>query len=134
MSTRIAINGFGRIGRPALKIALEKSDVEVVAINDLSEIKLLAHLLKYDTTYGRYAREVTSDDKHLIIDGKPIPVLAEKDPTKLPWKDLGVDVVLECTGFFTTREKARAHLQAGAKRVIISAPATPSGAAAASSA
>jgi glyceraldehyde 3-phosphate dehydrogenase (phosphorylating) len=122
MSTRIAINGFGRIGRPAFKIALEKQDVEVVAINDLTDTKSLAHLLKHDTIYGRYAKSVGVDESHLIIDGKPYPVHAKKDPTELPWKDLGVDVVLECTGFFTTRERAATHLKAGAKRVVISAP------------
>ncbi len=122
MATRVAINGFGRIGRPVLKIALEKSDLEVVAVNDLTPILHLAHLLKYDTVYGRYAPEVSHDDAHLIVAGKPIPVFAKKDPGELPWKELKVDVVLECTGFFTTREKATAHLAAGAKRVVISAP------------
>ncbi len=122
MTTKIAINGFGRIGRAALKIALEKPDVEIVAINDLTDTKTLAHLLKYDTIYGRYSKTVTHDDKHLIIDGKSIPVSAEKDPANLPWAELWVSVVLECTGFFTTREKAKAHLAAGAKRVVISAP------------
>lgn len=122
MAVRIAINGFGRIGRPSVKIALEKTELEVVAINDLTEPKTLAHLLKYDTVYGRYAKEVSVDGAHLVVDGRRIPVHAEKDPAKLPWKDLAVDVVLECTGFFTTREKAKAHLAAGAQRVIISAP------------
>lgn len=122
MATRIAINGFGRIGRPSFKIALEKPDLEVVALNDLTEPRSLAHLLKYDTIYGRYAKEVSHDDGALIVEGKRFPVYAEKDPAKLPWGSLGVDVVLEATGFFTTREKAKAHLDAGAKRVIISAP------------
>lgn len=122
MATRIAINGFGRIGRPSFKIALEKPDLEVVALNDLTEPRTLAHLLKYDTIYGRYAKEVSADDGALIVGGKRFPVYAEKDPAKLPWGSLGVDVVLEATGFFTTREKAKAHLDAGAKRVIISAP------------
>ncbi|TSC64292.1 MAG: Glyceraldehyde-3-phosphate dehydrogenase [Parcubacteria group bacterium Gr01-1014_106] len=122
MALRIAINGFGRIGRPSFKIALEKPDVEIVAINDLTDPKALAHLLKYDTVYGRYGKDVSVDGAALVIDGRKIPVYAEKDPAKLPWKDLSVDVVLECTGFFTTREKAKAHLAAGAQRVIISAP------------
>lgn len=122
MAVRIAINGFGRIGRPSVKIALEKPGLEIVAINDLTEPKTLAHLLKYDTVYGRYAKEVSVDGTALVVDGRQIPVYAEKDPEKLPWKDLRVDVVLECTGFFTTRERAKAHLAAGAQRVIISAP------------
>ncbi|MDP3685462.1 MAG: type I glyceraldehyde-3-phosphate dehydrogenase [bacterium] len=122
MAVRIAINGFGRIGRPSFKIALEKPDLEVVAINDLTEPATLAHLLRYDTIYGRYAKEVSADESALIVDGRRFPIYAEKDPGKLPWKDLDVDVVLECTGFFTTREKATAHVVAGAKRVIISAP------------
>lgn len=122
MTTKIAINGFGRIGRAALKIALEKPNLEIVAINDLTDTKTLAHLLKYDTVYGRYSKNITFDATHLVVDGKEIPVSAEKDPARLPWKELGVDIVLECTGFFTTREKAKAHLDAGAKRVVISAP------------
>lgn len=122
MAIRIAINGFGRIGRPSFKIALEKPNLEVVAINDLTEPKTLAHLLKYDTIYGRYAKDVSADEGALLVEGKRFPVYAEKDPSKLPWGKLAVDVVLEATGFFTTREKAQAHLTAGAKRVIISAP------------
>ena len=122
MATRVAINGFGRIGRPAFKVALEKDELEIVAINDLTEPRTLAHLLKYDTIYGRYSREVTAQEQHLIVEGKSVPVFAVKDPRELPWRDLSVDVVLECTGLFTTREKAKAHLAAGAKRVIISAP------------
>jgi glyceraldehyde 3-phosphate dehydrogenase len=127
MTTKIAINGFGRIGRAALKIALEKAELEVVAINDLTDTKTLAHLLSHDTIYGRYGKGVSFDEKNIIVDGKVIPVFAEKDPKALPWKKLTVDVVLECTGFFTTREKAQAHLVAGAKRVIISAPADGEG-------
>lgn len=127
MTTKIAINGFGRIGRAALKIALEKTDLEVVAINDLTDTKTLAHLLSHDTIYGRYSRPVSFDQTNLIVDGKAIPVTAEKDPKNLPWAKLGVDVVLECTGFFTTGEKAQAHIDAGAKRVIISAPADGEG-------
>lgn len=119
----LAINGFGRVGRAAFKIALAKKDVEVLAINDLTDTKTLAHLLQYDTVYGRYEKEVDSTQNSLVVEGKEFKVLAEKDPGKLPWGDLGVDVVLECTGVFTDGEKARAHVQAGAKKVIISAPA-----------
>lgn len=122
MATRVAINGFGRIGRPTFKIALEKPDLEVVAINDLASPQQLAYLLAHDTVYGRYAKAVSADESGLLVEGTRFPVYAEKDPAKLPWKDLEVDVVLEATGFFTTREKAGAHLAAGAKRVIISAP------------
>jgi len=122
MSTKIAINGFGRIGRAAFKIAFEKPELEVAAINDLTDPKNLAHLLKYDTTYGHYGRDVQVDGNNLVVAGKTIPVFAEKDPSKLPWKDLEVNTVIESTGFFTTREKAKAHLDAGAKRVLISAP------------
>jgi len=121
--TKIAINGFGRIGRPALKIILEKHpELEVVAVNDLTDTKTLAHLLKYDSNYGIYAKEINYDEEHIIIDGKKIKVFAQKDPELLPWKDLGVDVVLECTGFFTEKEGAEKHLKAGAKKVVISAP------------
>jgi len=121
---KIAINGFGRIGRAAFKIALTKPDMEVAAINDLTDAATLAHLLKYDTAYGRYAADVavSTDGKAIVVDGKTYTVLAEPDPTKLPWKDLEVDVVLECTGRFVTGDKMKAHLDAGAKRVILSAP------------
>jgi glyceraldehyde 3-phosphate dehydrogenase len=119
---KIAINGFGRIGRPAFKIAFEKG-LEIVAINDLTETKTLAYLLKYDSLYGHYEKEVSFDENNLIVDGKKIKVLAEKDPLNLPWRDLGVDIVLECSGVFTDKEGAEKHLKAGAKRVIISAPA-----------
>jgi glyceraldehyde 3-phosphate dehydrogenase len=122
MSVKIAINGFGRIGRPVLKILLEKKDLEVVAINDLTEVKTLAHLLKYDSSYGIYNHEVNYNGEGLEIDGKKIKVFAEKEPSKLPWKDSGVDIVIECTGFFTEVEGATKHLQAGAKKVILSAP------------
>ncbi len=118
---RIAINGFGRIGRPSLKLALEKG-MEVVAINDLAEVENLAYLFKYDTVHGIFQKEVTTKNGNLRVAGKEIKVFSEKDPANLPWKELGIDVVLECTGFFTTREKASAHLRAGAKKVIISAP------------
>ena len=120
---RIAINGFGRIGRAAFKIALEKSDIEVVAINDLTGGDILAHLLRYDTAYGHYRKAVTLEDGALFIDGKTFPVYAEADPKKLPWKELAVDVVLECTGRFTDAVSARQHIAAGAKKVILSAPA-----------
>jgi len=119
---RIAINGFGRIGRTAFQKAIEQTELEVIAINDLTDNQTLAHLLKYDSVYGIYTKEVGFDDNNLIIDGKRFKALAEKDPTKLPWKELEVDVVLECTGFFTLKEEAEKHLQAGAKKVIISAP------------
>jgi glyceraldehyde 3-phosphate dehydrogenase len=123
MKTRVAINGFGRIGRNAFKIAFDRQDVEIVAINDLTDTKTLAYLLKHDSNYGAYAREVRFDDQNLIVDGTKVRVTAEKDPTALPWKDLGVDVVIESTGFFVEPDKARAHITAGAKRVVISAPA-----------
>lgn len=121
---RVAINGFGRIGRPSLKIALEKG-IKVVAINDLTDIETVAHLLKYDSSYGRYGKEVGVDKENsaLIVDGKVIKYFMEKDATKLPWGELGVDVVLECTGVFETTEKAQAHIAAGAKKVVMSAPA-----------
>ena len=125
---KLAINGFGRIGRNAFKIAFERDDVEIVAINDLTDAKTLAHLLKYDSNYGIYAREVGSDDSNIIVDGKQIRVLAEKDPANLPWGEMGVDVVIESTGFFTDPEAARAHINAGAKKVVISAPAKGEGA------
>lgn len=125
--TKVAINGFGRIGRNAFKIAFERSDVEVVAINDLTDTHTLAHLLKYDSSYGIYQHDIASDDSGILVDGKHIQVLAEKDPSLLPWKDLGVDVVIESTGRFTEPAKARAHVEAGAKRVVISAPAKGEG-------
>ena len=119
---KVAINGFGRIGRPSLKIILERDDMEVVAINDLSSTDNLAYLLKYDTAYGVYEKDVDSLENKLIVAGKEIPVFSEKDPSNLPWEELGIDVVLECTGFFTKREDAEKHLKAGAKKVVISAP------------
>lgn len=128
MKTRVAINGFGRIGRNAFKIAFERSDIEIAAINDLTDTKTLAHLLKHDSNYGLYQHEVSSDDENLIVKGQKIRVLAEKDPTILPWKNLNVDVVIESTGFFTDPEKAKAHVAAGAKKVVISAPAKGEGA------
>jgi len=120
---KIAINGFGRIGRPTLRRILDKHpDLEVVAINDLTDTKTLAHLFKYDSVYGCSDKKIGQDEKNLIIDGKKIRVLAEKEPEKLPWKDLGIEVVLECTGFFSDYAGAERHLKAGAKKVIISAP------------
>lgn len=129
MKTRIAINGFGRIGRNAFKIAFERSDLEIVAVNDLTDTKTLAHLLKHDTSYGTYEHEVSADETGIIVDGQHITVLAEKDPAQLPWGAHGIDVVIESTGFFVDPAKAKAHIDpAGAKKVIISAPAKGDGA------
>ena len=128
MKTRVAINGFGRIGRNAFKVAFERSDLDIVAINDLTDTKTLAHLLKHDSNYGAYQYEVGHDDDHVIVDGKKVKVLAEKDPAALPWGSLDVDVVIESTGFFVDPAKARAHIDAGAKKVVISAPAKGEGA------
>ncbi len=124
---KVGINGFGRIGRQAFKIALEKPELEIVGINDLTSPEVLAHLLKYDSNYGRFNREVSFDENHVIIGEKKYPVFAEKDPKLLPWAKLGAEVVIESTGRFTDSEKASAHLEAGAKRVIISAPAKDEG-------
>jgi glyceraldehyde 3-phosphate dehydrogenase len=124
---RIAINGLGRIGRAALKLVLDTPDLELVAINDLVPVDNLAYLLRYDTAYGRYSRSVEAGDDSLMIDGQSYPVYSEKDPSSLPWRNLNVDVVLECTGVFTHREGLEKHLQAGAKRVILSAPAKSDG-------
>ena len=125
---RIAINGFGRIGRNAFKIAFERPDIEIVAVNDLTDTKTLAHLLKHDSSYGTYAHEVSYDDENIIVKGQKIRVLAEKDPAALPWGDMDIDVVIESTGLFTDPAKARAHIEAGAKKVVISAPAKGEGA------
>jgi glyceraldehyde 3-phosphate dehydrogenase len=123
--TRVAINGFGRIGRNVLRAAyLRQAPIEIVAINDLTDPKTLAHLLKYDSVLGRFGHQVEVTDGGIAIDGKEIRVLAERDPAALPWKELDVPVVLESTGFFTSREGASKHLEAGASKVIISAPAT----------
>ena len=120
---KVAINGFGRIGRPSLRRILDKHpDLEVVAINDLTEPKILAHLLKYDSLYGIYDKQVEATENSLIVGDKEIKIFAEKDPLNLPWKDLGIDVVLECTGVFRDYEGAKKHITAGAKKVIISAP------------
>ncbi len=121
---KVAINGFGRIGRHAFKFLINKPGVEVVAINDLTSNATLAHLLKYDSVHGKFPGTVESDEDHLIINGKKIKALAERNPEALPWAELGVDVVLESTGFFTDAAKASMHITAGAKKVVISAPAT----------
>ena len=125
---KVAINGFGRIGRNALKILLDRHDVQVVAINDITDAKTLAHLLKHDSSYGTYEKKVSYGENSIIVNTREIPVYAEKDPANLPWKKLGVDVVIESTGFFTDPAKARAHIEAGAKKVVISAPAKGEGA------
>ncbi len=128
MKTRVAINGFGRIGRNAFKVAFERSDVEIVAINDLTDTRTLAHLLKHDSNYGTYQHNVGYDDTNIIVDGKSIKILAEKDPASLPWADLKIDVVIESTGFFVDPAKARAHIDSGARKVVISGPAKGEGA------
>src|SRR3989338_7638436 len=120
--TRVAINGFGRIGRGFTRAVYGKKDIEIVAINDLAPAANLAYLLKYDSVYGRAPFSVEAAESAIIIDGKKVPVLAEKEPAKLPWRDLKVDIVVESTGLFTTADKARGHIDAGAKRVVISAP------------
>ncbi len=124
MAIKVAINGFGRIGRLALRLMIENNDFEVVAINDLTDAKTLAHLFKYDSAQGRFNGEIEVKDGAFVVNGKEIKVTAERNPEALPWGELGVDVVLECTGFFTSQEKAGLHLKAGAKKVVISAPAT----------
>ncbi|MBW8687588.1 type I glyceraldehyde-3-phosphate dehydrogenase [Chitinophaga rhizophila] len=121
---KVAINGFGRIGRMTLRALQDKKGVEVVAVNDLTDIGLLAHLLKYDTSHGKFPGTVTHDDQHLIVNGKKILLLNERSPEKLPWDALGIDVVIESTGRFTERELAQQHISAGAGRVLITAPAT----------
>ena len=122
---KVAINGFGRIGRLALRKMMEQQDkFEVVAINDLTDAKMLAHLFKYDTAQGRFNGEIEVKEGAFVVNGKEIKVTAERNPADLPWAELGVDIVLECTGFFTSKDKAEAHIQAGAKKVVISAPAT----------
>ena len=121
MTTRVGINGFGRIGRNFFRAALEQgADIEVVAVNDLTDTKTLAHLLKYDSIKGRFDGEVSHDEDGIIVNGKKIKVLAQRNPADLPWGD--VDVVMECTGIFTSKEKCKAHLENGSKRVLISAP------------
>jgi len=121
---KIAINGFGRIGRMTLRALQNKPDIEVVAVNDLTDIKTLTHLLKYDTAHGRFPGEVVADNDAIIVNGKRILMLSERDPEKLPWKDLAIDVVIESTGRFTDKASAQSHINAGAKKVLITAPAT----------
>ncbi len=125
MAVKVAINGFGRIGRMAFRQMFGAEGYEVVAINDLTSPKVLAHLLKYDSSQGRYALgdTVVAGEDSITVNGKEIKIYAEKDAKDLPWGEIGVDVVLECTGFYTSKEKASAHIEAGAKRVVISAPA-----------
>src|SRR5690242_4719321 len=125
MAVRVAINGFGRIGRLVLRAIVEskRNDIVVVGINDLGPVETNAHLLRYDRVHGRFPGEVKVDGDLMIVDGHKIKVTAERDPAKLPHKDLNVDIALECTGIFTSKEKASAHLTAGAKRVLVSAPA-----------
>src|SRR5512140_1582680 len=123
MAIKVGINGFGRIGRNVMRACLDSNDIEFVAVNDITDAKTLAHLLKYDSVHGRLGRSVTAEKDALVIDGKRVRVLSERDPAKLPWRDLGVSIVLECSGLFTARDKAALHLAGGAKKVIISAPA-----------
>ncbi|OGR57104.1 MAG: type I glyceraldehyde-3-phosphate dehydrogenase [Elusimicrobia bacterium RIFCSPLOWO2_02_FULL_39_32] len=123
MAVRVGINGFGRIGRLVLKAGLNNKNIQFVAVNDLTDAKTSAYLFKYDSTFGIYPGTVEGKDSSIVIDGKEIKVIAERDPAKLPWKDLGVDIVIESTGRFTEAEKAKAHITAGAKKVVISAPA-----------
>lgn len=125
--TKIGINGFGRIGRNAFKLAFERDDLEVVAVNDLTDTATLAYLLKHDSNYGTYHYEVSSDAAGIFVNGEHVGVLAEKDPAKLPWGELGVDVVIESTGRFTDKESAELHIKAGAKRVVLSGPTKSEG-------
>jgi glyceraldehyde 3-phosphate dehydrogenase len=127
MTIRVAINGYGRIGRNILRAFYESkkhADIQIVAINDLGDVATNVHLTRYDTTHGKFPGEVSVSGNDMIVNGDKIRVVAERDPKKLPWQELNIDVVLECTGFFTTREKAAGHIEAGAKKVVISAPAT----------
>lgn len=122
MTVKVGINGFGRIGRIAFRAALENPNIEIVAINDLTDTKMLAHLLKYDSVHGTLAQDVTVEGEYFVVDNHRVKVLAERDPAALPWEELGVDVVIESTGRFTKREDAAKHLEAGAKKVVISSP------------
>jgi glyceraldehyde 3-phosphate dehydrogenase len=124
MAVKVGINGFGRIGRMVLRAAYARDDIVIAAVNDLTDPHTLGHLLKYDSVHRRLDADVTVDRNSIIVDGKQIGVISERDPSKLPWKDLGVDIVLECTGLFRDRAQASRHLDAGAKKVVISAPAT----------
>ncbi|MBQ7883700.1 MAG: type I glyceraldehyde-3-phosphate dehydrogenase [Phascolarctobacterium sp.] len=123
MMTKVGINGFGRIGREVFRVAFTNPDVEIVAVNDLTDAATLAHLLKYDSVHGTFPHEVAVDGDNIVVDGKKVKVLAQTDPAKLPWGELGVEIVVESTGRFTEGPKAAAHIEAGAKKVIISAPA-----------
>ncbi|NMB19784.1 MAG: aldehyde dehydrogenase, partial [Firmicutes bacterium] len=123
MTIKVGINGFGRIGRLVFRGALKDSNVEVVAVNDLTDAKTLAHLLKYDTNHGTLDADVTVDGDHIVVNGKKIRVYAERDPKMIPWKELGVEYVVEATGIFRKRDQAQWHIDAGAKKVIITAPA-----------
>ena len=123
MAIKVAVNGFGRIGRMTFRAGLDKEKIEFVAINDLTDPATLAHLLKYDSVHGQLGQEVSSTENSLVVGGKEIQIFSERDPGRLPWDDLGVDIVMECTGLFRERDKAAEHLEAGAKKVIISAPA-----------
>ena len=127
MAVKVGINGFGRIGRLVLRAALNEKDIDIVAINDLTDSKTLAHLLKYDSIHGKIKADVSYSPDSIIVNGKNIKILTEKDPSKLPWGQLGVTVVLECTGKFTTKEECLMHIKAGAKRVLLSAPAKGEG-------
>ena len=125
MSTvKVAINGFGRIGRLVYRQIFNMEGIDIVAINDLTSPKVLAHLLKYDTAQGRFEQDVQSTDNSIIVNGHEVKIYAQRDPAQIPWASHEVDVVLECTGFFTDKDKAAAHIAAGAKKVVISAPAT----------
>jgi len=125
MSTvKVAINGFGRIGRLVYRQIYNMDGIDIVAINDLTSPKVLAHLLKYDSAQGRFGKDVKATENSIVVEGTEIKIYAQKDPSQIPWGDHDVDVVLECTGFFTDKTKAEAHIKAGAKRVVISAPAT----------
>src|SRR3989344_6357478 len=121
---KVGINGFGRIGRTFLKVAWERPEISIVAVNDLGDIANTAYLLKYDTVYKKWEHDIKIEGSDLLIDGKRVKVLAEKDPSKLPWKDLAVDVVVESTGLFVSYEKSKVHLDAGAKKVVVTAPAS----------
>ena len=122
MATKVAINGFGRIGRNVMRVACNSDQLDIVAINDLTDAATLAHLLKYDSVHGTFDAEINVDGDNLLINGKAIRILQQRDPAQLPWEELGVEVVIESTGFFTKRDDAAKHLQAGAKKVVISAP------------
>ncbi len=124
---KVGINGFGRIGRAFLKVAWDRPEIEIVAVNDLGSVENMAYLLKYDTVYRKWEHDIKTEGQEIIIDGKKVKVLAEKEPALLPWKDLGVDVVVESTGFFTNYDKAKKHIDAGAKKVVISAPSKGDG-------